>query len=58
MGGLVGQDATDPTSDYREGKILRDRLPWVTEVVGGVEEMDYEESRAMGAGGYVPKYEY
>jgi Fe-S cluster biogenesis protein NfuA len=39
-------------------RILRDRLPWVTEVVGGVEEMDFEESRAMGAGGYVPKYEY
>lgn len=36
-------------------RILRDRLPWVTEVIGGVEEMDYEESRSMGMGGYVPK---
>ena len=37
-------------------RILRDRLPWVTEVIGGVEEMDMEESRSMGMGGYVPKY--
>ena len=36
-------------------RILRDRLPWVTEVEGGVEEMDYDESRSMGMGGYVPK---
>ncbi len=36
-------------------RILRDRLPWVTEVVGGVEEMDPDESRAMGMGGYVPR---
>jgi Fe-S cluster biogenesis protein NfuA len=36
-------------------RILRDRLPWVTEVNGGVEEMDFETSRAMGTGGYVPK---
>lgn len=39
-------------------RILKDRLPWVTEVVGGVEEMDLEESAAMGRGGYVPKYDY
>ena len=34
------------------------RLPWVTEVRGGVEEMDYESSKSMGAGGYVPKNPY
>lgn len=39
-------------------RIMRDRLPWVTEVKGGVEEMDFEASRAMGSGGYVPKYDY
>ena len=39
-------------------RILKDRLPWVTDVRGGVEEMDYEQSRSMGAGGYVPKSEY
>jgi len=38
-------------------RILRDRLPWVTEVHGGVDEsLDYEESSAMGRGGYVPKW--
>jgi len=40
-------------------RILKDRLPWVTEVRGGVDEsMDPEESAAMGRGAYVPKYEY
>ncbi len=39
-------------------RILRDRLEWVTEVVGGVAEMDEEESRSMGMGGYVPKSSY
>lgn len=39
-------------------RILKDRLPWVTEVSGGVEEMDETESRSMGRGGYVPKHEY
>lgn len=39
-------------------RILQDRLPWVTEVVGDVEEMDFEESAAMGRGGYVPRYDY
>ena len=38
-------------------RILKDRLPWVTEVNGGVEEMDADESRAMGRGGYVPKFD-
>jgi Fe-S cluster biogenesis protein NfuA len=38
-------------------RILRERLPWVTEVRGGVDEsMDWEESAAMGRGGYVPKW--
>jgi Fe-S cluster biogenesis protein NfuA len=39
-------------------RILRDRLEWVTEVIGGVEEMDENESRSMGMGGYVPKSAY
>jgi Fe-S cluster biogenesis protein NfuA len=38
-------------------RILRERLPWVTEVRGGVDDtMDWEESAAMGRGGYVPKW--
>jgi len=38
-------------------RILRDRLDWVTEVVGSVDEtLDYEESAAMGQGGYVPRW--
>ncbi len=38
-------------------RILRDRLPWVTEVQGGVDEsVDPFESEAMGRGGYVPTY--
>ena len=38
-------------------RILRDRLDWVTEVRGGVDDtMSYEESAAMGTGGYVPKF--
>lgn len=38
-------------------RILMDRLPWVTEVVGGLtEEMDLYESAAMGQGAYVPRF--
>jgi Fe-S cluster biogenesis protein NfuA len=38
-------------------RILTDRLDWVTEVVGGVDEsMDDLESAALGRGGYVPRY--
>ncbi|HUY05992.1 MAG TPA: NifU family protein [Acidimicrobiales bacterium] len=38
-------------------RILKERLDWVTEVVGGVdEEMDQFESAALGRGAYVPKY--
>jgi Fe-S cluster biogenesis protein NfuA len=37
-------------------RILRDRLPWVTEVIGDLDEsLDFDESAALGAGGYVPK---
>ncbi|HEY1761315.1 MAG TPA: NifU family protein [Acidimicrobiales bacterium] len=38
-------------------RILTDRLPWVTEVVGDVDQsMDPEESSLMGTGGYIPRY--
>jgi Fe-S cluster biogenesis protein NfuA len=38
-------------------RILRDRLPWVTEVVGGLDEsLGFDESSAMGSGGYVPRF--
>jgi Fe-S cluster biogenesis protein NfuA len=38
-------------------RILTERLPWVREVVGGVDEtMDPYESASLGQGGYVPKY--
>jgi Fe-S cluster biogenesis protein NfuA len=38
-------------------RILRGRLEWVTEVIGGVDEdADWEESAAMGRGAYVPKW--
>ena len=36
-------------------RILRDRLPWVTEVVGGLDDsLSLDESAALGSGGYVP----
>jgi Fe-S cluster biogenesis protein NfuA len=38
-------------------RIIKDRLDWVTEVSGGVDEdMDWEESAAMGRGAYVPRW--
>jgi Fe-S cluster biogenesis protein NfuA len=38
-------------------RILRDRLPWVTEVVGELDDsLDAFESAALGQGGYVPGY--
>jgi Fe-S cluster biogenesis protein NfuA len=38
-------------------RILKDRLEWVTEVLGGVdEEMDFETSSALGRGGYTPSW--
>ncbi len=38
-------------------RILTERLPWVREVVGGVDETaDPFESASLGQGGYVPRY--
>ncbi len=38
-------------------RILKDRLNWVTEVVGDVQETDdLEGSMLLGTGGYVPRY--
>jgi Fe-S cluster biogenesis protein NfuA len=38
-------------------RILKDRLDWVTEVLGGVdEELDFETSSALGRGGYTPNW--
>lgn len=38
-------------------RILTERLDWVTEVVGGVDdELDWETSASMGRGGYTPGY--
>jgi Fe-S cluster biogenesis protein NfuA len=37
-------------------RLMRQRLPWVTEVRGSVDEsMDIFESTSLGRGGYVPK---
>jgi Fe-S cluster biogenesis protein NfuA len=48
------------SSDTIQGgvtRILKDRLPWVTDVVGDVDEtMDPEASSLLGTGGYVPRY--
>jgi len=39
-------------------RLLKERLPWVTEVRGGVDDsVDPFESAAMGRGGYVPRWE-
>ena len=36
-------------------RILKERLPWVSEVIGGVDDsLDWETSAAMGRGGYTP----
>jgi len=38
-------------------RILHDRLSWVTEVRGGIDEsVDPFESESMGRGGYVPSF--
>ena len=38
-------------------RILRDRLPWVTEVIGGVDDsLSLDESASLGSGGYVPNF--
>jgi Fe-S cluster biogenesis protein NfuA len=48
------------SSDTLQGgvtRILKDRLEWVTEVVGGVDDsIDPEDSMSLGTGGYVPRY--
>jgi Fe-S cluster biogenesis protein NfuA len=48
------------SSDTLQGgvtRILKDRLAWITEVIGGVDEtMDPEDSMSLGSGGYVPRY--
>lgn len=37
-------------------RMLKERLPWVTEVRGGVDEsLDFETSFAMGRGAYIPR---
>ena len=39
-------------------RLLKERLAWVTEVRGGVDEsVDPFESASMGRGGYVPRWE-
>lgn len=45
------------TTTIKQGveRILRSRLPWITEVRGGVDDsMSFEESSLLGRGGYVP----
>ena len=38
-------------------RILTERLDWVSEVFGGVDEdIDWETSAAMGRGGYTPRF--
>ncbi|MGH9020191.1 MAG: NifU family protein [Acidimicrobiales bacterium] len=38
-------------------RILTDRLDWVTDVIGGVDDsMDPEDSMSLGSGAYVPRY--
>ncbi|MDE3206033.1 MAG: NifU family protein [Acidobacteriota bacterium] len=38
-------------------RILQERLDWVTEVLGSIDEdIDWETSAAMGQGGYTPRW--
>jgi len=38
-------------------RILKDRLKWVTQVIGGLDEsIDPEASSVLGTGAYVPRY--
>lgn len=38
-------------------RILKERLPWVREVSGGVDDsLDWETSAAMGRGSYTPSW--
>jgi Fe-S cluster biogenesis protein NfuA len=37
-------------------RLMRQRLPWVTQVRGSVDDsMDFVESSSLGRGGYVPR---
>jgi Fe-S cluster biogenesis protein NfuA len=38
-------------------RILKERLPWISEVVGGLDDsLDWETSASMGRGGYTPGF--
>jgi Fe-S cluster biogenesis protein NfuA len=38
-------------------RILRERLTWVTDVIGGLDDsMSFDESSSLGSGGYVPNF--
>jgi Fe-S cluster biogenesis protein NfuA len=38
-------------------RILKERLDWVTDVSGDIDEsMDFEESSSLGRGAYVPRF--
>jgi Fe-S cluster biogenesis protein NfuA len=38
-------------------RILRERLSWVTEVLGGLDDsLSEDESASLGSGGYVPNF--
>ena len=38
-------------------RILKERLDWITEVIGSVDdEIDWETSSSMGRGGYTPAW--
>jgi Fe-S cluster biogenesis protein NfuA len=38
-------------------RILKERLDWITEVLGGIDEdIDWETSASMGRGGYTPAW--
>lgn len=38
-------------------RILKERLDWVTEVIGEIDEsLDWAESASMGRGNYVPRW--
>lgn len=38
-------------------RILKERLEWITEVIGSVDEdIDWETSSSMGRGGYTPAW--
>src|SRR5450631_2459078 len=38
-------------------RILRERLSWVTEVIGGIDDsLSFDESTSLGSGGYVPNF--